>query len=254
MLHSRFYTLFCAHFILFLCLTACTRTVYVHSTLPGIRSQIEVKQQNDPVTAAAVLLKPKSAGLIVIDPGHGGKDFGTHSRKPPYQEKYLTLTTAYMLQNYLQQLGFDVVLTRKDDVFVSLDKRTSFANERKTRLFVSLHYNSAPNKQAEGIEIYYFNTSADKERAKQSKKLAQAINKQIVKQTKAKSRGVKHGDLAVIRETEMPAVLIEGGFLTNEGEMTKLKNAVYLKKLALGIAHGIKDYLAQDQKPLLNKK
>lgn len=65
----------------------------------------------------------------------------------------------------------------------------------------------------------------------------------MIKITDAKSRGVKHGDLAVVRETNMPAVLVEGGFLSNEVELQKLKNAAYIKKVAWGIAQGIQDYL-----------
>lgn len=220
--------------------------VYVYTPpLPGIYSS-NSQYNEGPESASTLMLKAQKKISIVIDPGHGGKDLGTHSRRPPYQEKYLTLTTAYMLRNYLQQFGYEVILTRKNDVFVALDKRAEFANERNPRLFVSLHYNSAPNKQAEGIEVYYYRTSADAKRTKLSKRLAQSINKSIMKQTGAKSRGVKAGDLAVIRQTKMPAVLVEGGFLTNESEMTKLKSAVYLKKIALGIAQGIREYINQD--------
>lgn len=251
MIYSRFVSLLFANFLLFLCFTACSHTVYVYTPLPGVGAPVPIQVSEDPIGTANVTLKPQKKILIVIDPGHGGKDLGTHSRKPPYQEKYLTLTTAYMLRNYLNQFGYEAVLTRKNDVFIALDKRSEFANERNPRLFVSIHFNSAPNKQAEGLEIFYYKAGKDKNRIKQSKKLANLINKNMISQTGAKSRGVKAGDLAVIRETNMPAVLVEGGFLTNEGEMTKLKSAVYLKKLALGMAQGIKEYLAQD--PLTEK-
>jgi len=76
--------------------------------------------------------------------------------------------------------------------------------------------------------------------------LAQSILDKTIKNTQAKSRGVKHGNYAVIRETAMPAVLIEGGFLTNTSEMEKIKSAAYLKSLALGIAQGIQNYLAKE--------
>lgn len=232
---------------LFLCFTSCSHTVCVQPLLPGLQTHPKISSEPDPFTATNPFVAPKQDVLIVLDPGHGGKDLGTHSRKPPYQEKYLTLTTAYMLRNYLKQLGYEAILTRDDDVFITLEERWLFANQRKTRLFVSLHYNSAPNKSAEGIEIFYYGKGS-KTRSALSKKLGQSIIKQMVKKTGAKSRGVRQGDLAVIRETKMPAVLIEGGFLTNDEEMVKLKNAVYLKKLALGIAQGIKDYLMQEKK------
>lgn len=185
--------------------------------------------------------------LIVLDPGHGGKDLGTHSIKvPKYQEKNFTLATARMLKAYLQQLGFLVVMTRNDDRFISLDKRAEFANDRQPKVFISLHYNSAPNPLAEGIEIFYYRCKEQKARTFQSERLAKTILKRTLETSGAKSRGVKHGNLAVLRETEMAAVLVEGGFLTHEEEREKLKNAVYLKKLAWGIAQGIRDYLASN--------
>jgi N-acetylmuramoyl-L-alanine amidase len=183
-------------------------------------------------------------GFIVIDPGHGGHDVGTQSiSKPRYQEKSLNLKTANFLKNYLQQLGYHIVMTRQEDKFVSLDKRAQFANEQKPTLFVSIHYNSAPSSEAKGVEVYFYQSQEDKARANQSKRLAQSILKHVTSHTKAASRGIKHGNFAVIRETNMPAVLIEGGFLTNESELKNLKEQTYLKKLALGIAKGIEEYL-----------
>lgn len=217
---------------------------------------IPVKQvvQGRPVGSANALLKPQARAVIVIDPGHGGRDYGTYSKKTPkYQEKHLNLSTAFMLKGYLEQLGYEVIMTRSKDVFLSLEKRSEFANEKKPELFVSLHYNSAPNKEAEGIEVYYYRSKTDWSRSSSSRKLATAINKGIINITQVKSRGVKHGDLAVIRQTNMPAVLVEGGFLTNENEVTKLKNAVYLKQLAWGIALGIHDYLEQNPPSVIAK-
>lgn len=182
--------------------------------------------------------------FIMIDPGHGGHDIGTQSiSKPRYQEKSLNMATAQFVKSYLQQLGYRVVLTREEDKFVSLDKRALMANEQKPALFVSIHYNSAPSAEAQGIEVFYYQSLNGKQRTAKSKKLAQAILAEALLQTGAKSRGVKQGNFAVIRETNMPAVLIEGGFVTNEAEMLKLKDPAYLKKLAWGIVKGIDDYL-----------
>lgn len=190
---------------------------------------------------------PRKQEVIVIDPGHGDEDFGTHSNgTPKYHEKYLNLSTAKMLKNFLKNFGYRVVMTRNDDTFISLENRALFANNQNTRLFVSVHYNSAPSKDAEGVEVFFYRDEGNKSRASQSKMLAQAVLDKVIKNTKAKSRGVKHGNFAVIRETNMPAILIEGGFLTNEDEMNKLKNAAYLKSIALGIAQGIQDYLAKE--------
>lgn len=207
--------------------------------------KIDASEKKNP----SIILKKS---LIIIDPGHGGHDVGTQSvSKPRYQEKSLNLVTAKFVESYLIQLGYRVIMTRKDDTFVSLDKRAQLANKNKPTLFVSIHYNSAPSAEAKGVEVFYFqsNDNKNKQRVAKSKRLAQLILKNVIAQTKAPSRGVKHGNYAVIRETNMPAVLIEGGFLTNEAELQQLKDPTYLKKLAWGIVKGIEDYL----KPAVQK-
>lgn len=181
---------------------------------------------------------------IMIDPGHGGHDFGTQSiSKPRYLEKSLNLVTAKFVREYLQQMGYQVWMTREDDQFVSLEKRAKIANEKKPALFVSIHYNSAPLADAQGVEVFFYQTK--KERARQSKQLAHAILKNILAETSAKSRGVKHGNYHVIRQTIMPAILVEGGFVTNESELQKLKDPLYLKRMAWGIVRGIDEYLGK---------
>ncbi|MCE2983950.1 MAG: N-acetylmuramoyl-L-alanine amidase [Parachlamydia sp.] len=191
---------------------------------------------------APPLLMPKS--LIVVDPGHGGQDTGTQSvSKPRYLEKSFNLVTAQFVATYLKQLGYRVLMTRETDTFISLEKRAEMANEQKPALFVSIHYNSAPSAEAQGIEVFYYHSKEDKVRNQKSKKLAQMVLKNVLGETSAKSRGVKHGNYAVIRETNMPAVLIEGGFLTNEAELLKLKDPGYLKKIAWGIVKGIEEYM-----------
>ncbi|MBA3238145.1 MAG: N-acetylmuramoyl-L-alanine amidase [Parachlamydiaceae bacterium] len=188
--------------------------------------------------------QPKEKKLIVIDPGHGGKDFGTEAPvKPSFKEKNLNLVTARLLKGYLDQMGYRTLLTRNEDFFVPLDKRASFANIRNSDLFVSIHYNSAPSVNAEGIEVFYFRTDNDLMRASASKSLADSVLKYLLDATDAKSRGVKHGNLAVVRKTTMPAILVESGFLTNEKELLKLKDPAYIKSIAWGIAQGIQAYL-----------
>lgn len=187
-------------------------------------------------------------GMVVIDAGHGGKDLGTHSfNSPQYEEKLLTLSTARLLKTYLEQLGYATLLTRNDDTFIPLNKRAEFANRHCPHAFVSIHFNSAPNKEANGIEIFYYRSDQDKTRSRGSKLLAQKVLDRMLQETGAKSRGVKHGDLAVIRETQMAAILVEGGFLSNKEEARQLKNGIYLKKLAWGMAQGIDDFITNSQ-------
>ncbi|WP_068468979.1 N-acetylmuramoyl-L-alanine amidase family protein [Candidatus Protochlamydia phocaeensis] len=211
---------------------------------PGSIPQLGPKELANPVKPPLLVQK----SLIVIDPGHGGHDVGTQSiSKPRYQEKSLNLVTAQFVRGFLQQLGYQVIMTREDDTFVSLEKRAQLANEKKPALFVSIHYNSAPSAQAQGIEVYFYQSKEKKMRAQKSKRLAQAILKNTVAETQAKSRGVKHGNYAVIRETTMPAILIEGGFVTNEAEMKNLKDPTYLKSLAWGIVKGIDEYTEKNK-------
>ncbi len=181
---------------------------------------------------------------VMIDAGHGGHDVGTQSiSKPRYQEKSLNLVTAKFVRDFLQQSGYRVIMTREDDTFVSLENRAKIANEINPSVFVSIHYNSAPSSDVSGIEIFFYQSKENKERIYKSRKLAQIVLKNIISETDAKSRGVKHGNYLVIRQTKMPAILVEGGFVTNENELEKLKDPIYIKRLAWGITRGIEEYL-----------
>lgn len=185
-----------------------------------------------------------AAPLIVIDAGHGGKDNGAEAKDGSNtMEKNLNLTTALYVRYYLKKFGFQTAMTRRDDTFIPLKQRASWSNSIHPELFVSIHYNSAPNEKAEGIEIFYYKSDDNKERSSQSKKLGESIMKNMTALTGARGRGVKHGNLAVVRETNMPAVLVEGGFISNPDDLQHLQNDVYLKKLAWGIATGIRDYV-----------
>lgn len=184
--------------------------------------------------------------VILIDPGHGGHDLGAQSiSKPRYCEKSLNLVTAKFVRDFLCQMGYQVFITRDEDKFVSLDKRAQLANEMQPTIFVSIHYNSAPSAEAEGVEVFFYQSKDDKERVAKSKLLAQYVLKNVLSETHANSRGVKHGNFLVIRQTTMPAILVEGGFVTNESEMQKLKDPTYLKRLAWGIVRGIEEYLSK---------
>jgi len=189
---------------------------------------------------------PVKAGgpLVIVDPGHGGKDMGTQSIKgPKYYEKNLTLSTSRYVCQYLQMLGFKTMMTRDRDEFIELKDRADFANKKKPVAFVSVHFNSAPSKEASGIEVYYYKSDTDKSRTNKSKLLASKILDGTLSYTKAKSRGVKHGNFLVIRETDVPSVIVEGGFMTHDEEMQNIRDSAYLKKLAMGIAQGVKKFM-----------
>lgn len=222
------------------------------SAQPRPSTPSPVKIHSPLVTSPQDLYRPKAIKppltrqniLIVVDPGHGDHDKGAQSiSKPRYLEKSLNLITAKFVRDYLQQLGYLVLMTRETDKFVTLEGRAEMANGCNPALFVSIHYNSAPSAEACGVEVFYYQSAAQKERMVKSKRLASQVLKNILAQTGAKSRGVKAGNFLVIRETTMPAILVEGGFLTNEEELQKLKDPAYLKQLAWGVAKGVDDYL-----------
>lgn len=226
--------------LLLISLSACSHKV--HYTQPTFIPPEEIVYMSP-----SPMHHPKrTVPLIVIDAGHGGDDEGTVSpTKPSYKEKFLTLSTARLLNQYLLQMGYKTKMTRDQDVFIPLKTRSDMANSAEPTLFVSVHYNSAPSKEAHGIEVFYY--SAENPRSKASKELASYALQGIIEKTNAKSRGVKAGNYAVIRETTMPAILIEGGFLTNQDELQKIKDPTYLKRLAFGIAQGIDQYIKLNQ-------
>lgn len=175
--------------------------------------------------------------LIYLDPGHGGLDFGAIIKSPHFVEKKLCLTTAHYTKRHLEQMGYRVSLTRSRDFFVSLPNRVNVANRAKAGIYVGIHYNSCPNPEVSGIEVYY-SDSGDR-RSASSKKLGNSVLNKTVFRTQALSRGVRKGNFYIIRETEMPSILIEAGFLTNQMERNKIRQRVYIDDIARGIAEGI---------------
>lgn len=185
-------------------------------------------------------LPPHAKPLIILDAGHGGDDHGAKINF--FYEKKITLTTTLFLKKYLEEMGYRVILTRSRDVFVPLERRVLTANKTRAVIFVSMHYNASRSEEAKGIEVFYYG-GKDAERAKASKKLASSILSYLLEETKADSRGVKVGNFHVIRETKMPAVLVEGGFITNKEERSLLRERTYLDRIAQGVAFGIDKYL-----------
>jgi len=183
--------------------------------------------------------KVQEGKLVILDPGHGGYDLG--ARMSSVDEKSLALSTALLTKKHLQDMGYRVVLTRSRDVFISLEKRALIANETKGKLFVSIHFNAANNPIAKGVEVFY-NMAQDKIRGASSKKLATGVLHKIIDKTASENRGIKEGNFFVIRETKMPSILVEAGFMTHPDELHLLKDIQYRDKIAKGIAEGVDLY------------
>ncbi len=187
-------------------------------------------------TAAFAKEKP----IVILDAGHGGKDEGTKVRN--LMEKQLTLRTAYIAKGQLETLGYRVIMTRARDIFLPLGTRVKLANRRDPAILVSIHYNSAASPAAKGIEVYYYGKGAVTRRDA-SKTLATTILTHMTKESQAISRGTKQGNFQVIRETNIPAVLVEAGFVTNSEERALIATEGYLLKLGKGIASGVDKYV-----------
>ncbi|KAB2640381.1 MAG: N-acetylmuramoyl-L-alanine amidase [Verrucomicrobia bacterium] len=189
------------------------------------------------VTAMALLAMGtlvQAAGFrtVVIDPGHGGHDRGGQSGQ--VYEKHLALDTAIRLENQLREHGLNTVMTRRSDYFVSLPERVNLANGYRDAIFVAVHYNHTWKSDVSGLETYYCTP--------QSQQLAQCVHTSMMARVPSPSRGVKTARYFVIRNTTIPAILVECGFVSNATECDHMKSAWFREALARGIAEGILRY------------
>ncbi|PZO40074.1 MAG: hypothetical protein DCF19_12880 [Pseudanabaena frigida] len=175
--------------------------------------------------------------LIAIDPGHGGPDVGA-TRNGVY-EKDITLAMSKQLGRILQQMGYSVIFTRTEDIDLDLEPRVQIAENARASTFVSIHVNSldANASQVSGVETYHAPG------ASLGKSLAEFVHEQILASTGANDRGVRSARFYVIRNTSMPAILVETGYITNPSEASRLVNSAYQERMAEAIAKGIDQFL-----------
>ncbi|MCK9168906.1 MAG: N-acetylmuramoyl-L-alanine amidase [Treponema sp.] len=225
---------------------------------------------------------PFRIGAILVDPGHGGKDpgamqtFHVNGKTLTVREKDITLSVGKMLYARLKTAYPDkqIILTRDTDKFLSLGERTDIANSVKLKeneaiLYVSVHVNASLDKKASGYEVWYLSpgyrrTVIDKSDAGNDNVLFPILNGMMEEEytqesiliakfimdglqtqigDKTKPRGIKAEEWFVVRNANMPSVLIELGFLTNYAEAQNLSSTVYLQKASLGIYNGISDFI-----------
>ncbi|GIP25697.1 hypothetical protein J23TS9_08270 [Paenibacillus sp. J23TS9] len=173
--------------------------------------------------------------IVVIDAGHGAHDPGTTGITGK-KEKDFNLAIVLKVEKLLkQEPNIDVVLTRSDDTFLELKDRVKIANDLKADVFVSIHANSAGSSAASGSETYYQRDA--------SKAFANVMHKYLVQATGLSDRGVRYGNFHVIRETKMPAVLLEVGYLSNKKDEATLFTESVQQRVAQGVVNGIKEYL-----------
>lgn len=215
---------------------------------------------------------------IVIDPGHGGKDPGCNTRGG-VKEKNVVLSMARLLAKKIkEETGCEVYLTRSKDVFLPLERRTAIANMKKADLFISLHINAHRNRNIQGLETYFLNMATDERsmmvasrenatseknisdlqvilkdlmlntKITESSRLAYEVQKGMVSRVKrrykrVKNLGVKQAPFYVLIGAQMPAILVETGFLTNRVEGKRLVRKKYQETIAEGISAGVKAYI-----------
>ncbi|MFP4041478.1 MAG: N-acetylmuramoyl-L-alanine amidase [Bacteroidales bacterium] len=175
---------------------------------------------------------------VAIDPGHGGKDPG--AAKGDIQEKEVVMEIADYLIDELQDKDYEVLRTRKKDKLIGLYHRPSMAHEWGADIFVSLHINAADNLAAKGTEVIYYKGQEE------SLELAEAIQNELVNSLNRPDRGVKPNKSFVVLEQceffEIPAVIVEPMFVTNEIERSMLGKKEYLILIAQAIFDGIEKY------------
>lgn len=237
------------------------------------------------VFAAALSARAEEppAHPIVIDPGHGGPDHGAKGAEGVL-EKDLTLAVSRRLAAELRARKLPVLLTRETDVFIPLAERTAIANRAQARFFVSIHGNSAPETEIAGCETYFLSVEASDEEAmrvalvendvygqagtaadsrdvvgqvlgdlirtehlRESSDLAATIQRSLAKIPGGTSRGVKQAPFAVLTGTNMPAALVEIGFVTNAAEAKRLGQKATQVRLAKALAEALVEAMGQNR-------
>jgi N-acetylmuramoyl-L-alanine amidase len=235
-------------------------------------AELDVLKTIDPVLQPQHLRKSSNVvRTVVIDPGHGGTDHGTHGRAS--FEKTMTLDVAKRVNRDLAGSGLRVLLTRTTDQTVPLEDRVEFADTKGADLYVSIHFNSGGS--AEGIETYcttpagmsstanFSGNGSDRDIGGGARSavtnnrfdlqnvwLAHCIQKSALRATGALDRGVRRARFWVLRYASCPAILIEGGFLTNPSEEQRILHVDYRETLAKAIADGILTYAKTMEPPV----
>lgn len=226
---------------------------------------------------------------IVIDPGHGGKDYGAPGYHKGVHEKHVVMEIAKRLSKKIQQeLRLETIMTRSKDSYLTLEERTALANTKNADLFISIHTNAARDRRAYGIETYFLNLATDasaiqvaaRENAtsaknisdlesilndlmqnakiNESSRLAARVQQSVVrtlrqKYNRIKDKGVKQAPFYVLMGAQMPAILVETSFISNSRECKRLKDPRYQEQLCDGIIDGIRAYINEINPTALNR-
>lgn len=228
------------------------------STEGPIISRMDLTKLIEPVLRPSKIKGAEKIDTIVLDAGHGGHDNGATC--PWGNEKTFALDVVLRTKSVLQSLGFKVFLTRNSDYFVPLEERVRFANRFENALFISVHFNSGENSSATGVETYTLaprgvpSMMADGPRVSdfaacrgnlndsENTALATAAHAALVSRAQLYDRGIKRARFVVIRDIQIPGVLIEGGFVTNPNDSRKIASTQYRQNMAYAISTAVTNY------------
>jgi N-acetylmuramoyl-L-alanine amidase len=226
----------------------------------GSLAWISFHQEKRPAVSKESKAPPrlsKPFAVVVLDPGHGGQDSGAMCGG--IMEKDLTLDLARRVDRLLDSQGVATLMTRIGDSYVSLADRAALGNRTSDSIFVSIHFNEDNKPVASGVETYYaahqigsgstlaswlpfFSRPPSNSPKPESQSLAGFIQEALVARTRSIDRGTQAKQFFVIANVTSPAVLIEGGFITNKDELSKLATEDYRDQLAAAVADGILRY------------
>lgn len=233
-------------------------------------SRIDLAKTIEPQLRPQMIQPKGQVKTVVLDPGHGGSDKG--ARSPLGTEKEFALDVARKLRPLLQAKGFRVVLTRENDAFIPLHVRAHIANQTRDSIFVSIHFNGASNRDATGFEIFsltprgapstgddalalhFVNMQAGSPVDAQSFGLSAAVYHSMLGHLAEFDRGIKRARFAVLRHTKIPAVLVEGGFLSETGDSKRVADPAWRAKFAEALSVGIENYrnvVEKRERPML---
>ena len=191
------------------------------------------KKQIAPVTP--IIKKPSGVKRVVIDAGHGGTDCG--AIRNGINEKDITLDVSKRVESLLKKQGYQVTMTRTNDIYVSLADRVSISEANAPDIFVSIHVNSSTRPEITGIETHYYH--------QESLNLAQTVHSSLASTIKSNNRGLFKSKFYVINHTTAPAILIEIGFISNDNERAQLVSEKRKQDTAKAIVEGINNYFKQ---------
>lgn len=229
-------------------------------------SERDYRSQIQPILTPQVFGRPPTVTHVMIDPGHGGDDPGARNTGLKLTEKHLVLDLAKRLKSKLEARGLKVSLTRDKDRFIPLAKRCEIANESGADLFLSLHFNASEKKDVAGIETFTFTPPFQPSTSRASLHssdrrtypgnandpwntlLGYYVQRSLVDELPAPDRGLKRARFVVLRDLEMPGLLIEGGFVSHAREGRNVGSAGYRDRIVQGILNGLDVYLQTVQR------